>query len=151
MYFCDRTWRSFRTKFVRIGIEPRNQYASRLVKRACTFFGQLTSATPTCEMLRSSLSRIASRPSLLHCRPYVLSRFPDRKPVGTGRTKSPPSPQRTPQAPAPPEHADQYGSEGRPSAEESPLWEESRKIVGSDPEEGLMRLLLESNSLVVTR
>lgn len=117
----------------------------------CTFFGESTSATPTCEMLRSSLSRIASRPPLFHYRPYALSRFPDRKPVGSGRTKSPPSPQRTPQAHASPEHANQYGSEERPSAEESPLWEESQKIVGSDPEEGLMRLLLESNSLVVTR
>ena len=39
----------------------------------------------------------------------------------------------------------------RPEQEESPLWEASRRPPSSDPEEGLKRLLMDNDLLIVTR
>ena len=39
----------------------------------------------------------------------------------------------------------------RPEQEETPLWEASRRPPSSDPEEGLKRLLMDNDLLIVTR
>ena len=85
---------------------------------------------------------------LLASRAYALSRFPERntgssrqRPRITGRERSG-------------NRAFEYEKstyEERPSSEESPLWGESQRGPFSDPEEGLKRLLLYNEELVVTR
>lgn len=105
-----------------------------------------STSTAVCEMLRPSLSR---PPRLfVHHRSYALSRFPDCKPVGAGRRRTPSPLQEAPRNSAP---ENPYGLEDRPSAEESPLWSESQIRTGDNPEEGLRHLLFESDTLVVTR
>ena len=84
-------------------------------------------------------------------RNYALSRFPQRSP-GVGRrrqhvendnyrggtSRSGPAREEVP-------HEDQ------PSSETSSLWQESARSISSDPTEGLRRLLMTHESLVVTR
>ncbi len=45
----------------------------------------------------------------------------------------------------------QFTYEERPSAEESPLWEQSARPPASNPEDGLKRLLMQNDNLIVTR
>jgi hypothetical protein len=86
-------------------------------------------------------------------RTYALSRFPERR-NGFGRSSGRKSTQGTPSA----QDTDQqtsYGSqftyEKHFSADDSQLWESSQKIPSSDPEGGLKRLLLNNDTLVITR
>jgi hypothetical protein len=84
-------------------------------------------------------------------RAYALSRFPPRNP-GVGRKR---------QHVAKDSHLngtlhfrhtrEEVPHEEKPSSEESPLWQESARSVNSDPGEGLKRLLMSHESLVVTR
>ncbi|RPD80232.1 Scramblase-domain-containing protein [Lentinus tigrinus ALCF2SS1-7] len=84
----------------------------------------------------------ASRPphlpalgSVLTTRTYAFSRFEKSRP-GVGRERP---------------RSSQFTYEERPSAEESPLWEQSVRPPASNPEDGLRRLLMQHDSLVVTR
>ncbi|KDQ60670.1 hypothetical protein JAAARDRAFT_31650 [Jaapia argillacea MUCL 33604] len=97
-------------------------------------------------MLALSSARISARicrnPQFLS-RTYALSRFPDKTPGGT-RARNPPK-----RAAPRPEPVQEF--EAKPSSEESPLWEETMRPPSSDPEEGLRRLLMNNDSLVITR
>ncbi|TFY59469.1 hypothetical protein EVJ58_g5764 [Rhodofomes roseus] len=86
---------------------------------------------------------------LVSSRAYALSRFPER---GTGASRQRPrvTPLRASSSRDPNEfNGSSY--EDRPSSEESPLWDESQRGPFSDPEDGLKRLLLGHEELVVTR
>ncbi|KAI0319794.1 Scramblase-domain-containing protein [Amylostereum chailletii] len=108
-------------------------------------------------MLGSRLSRGLSSP-LPHnrivyphpfFRQYALSRFPNRHHVGSGRSRNPP-PQNPFRHSLDQNAREAYSTEDQPSSSTSPLWEPSeRRLLGSP--EGLKRLLLKNNSLVVTR
>jgi hypothetical protein len=90
-------------------------------------------------------------------RGYALSRFPDRR-TGFGRT---PSSGRKPTqgtVSSAQDSGETYGFgssrftyEERPSAHDSQLWNASQRTPSSDPEEGLKHLLLNNNTLVITR
>ncbi|GLB35083.1 putative phospholipid scramblase family protein [Lyophyllum shimeji] len=76
-------------------------------------------------------------------RGYALSRFPER-PAGAFRRRNPPPP-----PPRPPPEA--IPREESPSEEQSQLWHTSQRPPSSNPEDGLRRLLLENDTLVVER
>jgi hypothetical protein len=78
-------------------------------------------------------------------RNYALSRFPDRNP-GVGRKRQTPDYRQHP-----PARARDVPHEERPSAEGSPLWQESFRPPAGNPEHGLNKLLMSYDSLVVTR
>ncbi|KAH8106761.1 Scramblase-domain-containing protein [Cristinia sonorae] len=79
-------------------------------------------------------------------RTYALSRFEQRSP-GSGRVRPVVSSKLT----RPSTRAEATPSEDKPSIEESELWETSQRPPASDPEEGLRRLLMENDQLIVTR
>ncbi|KAA1474857.1 Scramblase-domain-containing protein [Dentipellis sp. KUC8613] len=87
---------------------------------------------------------------ILPVRSYALSRFPDRGPAG-GRVRKPPSPAVPRKTAADSEHSSPWEHEDVSSGSTSRLWQESgnRSIV--DTEDGLTKLLLENDTLVVTR
>lgn len=88
------------------------------------------------------------RVTVTQCRTYALSRFPDRKAPGAGRARI--SPIRM----LPRETASGTGNieyEEQPSHAESHLWETSGRSPTSNPEEGLKRLLLQNENLIITR
>lgn len=81
------------------------------------------------------------------------SRFPDKTP-GTGRARERPQKlhnQKTQEARPQTQAGFHPRFEEQPSAEQSPLWEASQRPPASNPREGLQKLLLENNLLVVTR
>lgn len=87
------------------------------------------------------------------CRTYAYSRFPENGP-GSSRTRD--RPQRIPQSLHREPSADSKSSsdfehEEKPSVNESDLWEASQRAPASDPVEGLTRLLMDNDVLVVTR
>ncbi|KAH9857035.1 Scramblase-domain-containing protein [Lenzites betulinus] len=126
--------------------------------------------------LRTSSRRIAHlarpprAPSVpLQCtRTYALSRFEKPRP-GVGRERPRVDPRRRAEAqpgptPEPPpqessfwpfQNASSSGGpfarEDKPSAEQSPLWDESMRTPASNPEEGLHKLLMENDKLIITR
>ncbi|KAI0818518.1 Scramblase-domain-containing protein [Irpex lacteus] len=90
-------------------------------------------------------------------RGYARSRYSEKNP-GVGRSRDRPerlSNSRPIRDDIPPQEQYTYGSafksEQQPSAEESPLWETSQRPPASNPEEGLRKILLENDVLVVTR
>lgn len=81
-------------------------------------------------------------------RGYALSRFPEpRRPGGSRQTRS--SLQRPSKSAE--QETDTFRVEQRPSTEESPLWQASQREPASDPAEGMRRLLMENDLLVITR
>ncbi|PCH38138.1 Scramblase-domain-containing protein [Wolfiporia cocos MD-104 SS10] len=87
------------------------------------------------------------------CRTYALSRFPEREPgLGRRRPRSAPI-DKQPRSRSDLENSDSssHEKEQRAPFEQSPLWEASQRAPLSDPEEGLKRLLLGHDELVVTR
>jgi len=99
--------------------------------------------------LLSNLPRTQSvlRP-LVPSRAYALSRFPER---GTGASRQRPRVTLRAELSRGPQGFDSPPQEDRPSTEESPLWDESQRGPFSDPENGLKRLLLGHDELVITR
>lgn len=86
-------------------------------------------------------------------RTYVLSRFPERR-NGFGRSSGRKSTQGTPSAQDTDQqtpYRSQFTYEKHFSADDSQLWQSSQKIPSSDPEGGLKRLLLNNDTLVITR
>lgn len=86
------------------------------------------------------------------CRNYALSRFENRRPGG-GRTRQRLAPRDTQNLRnrRDSEDLNDWKYEIQSSMEQSPLWEASQRPPTSNPEEGLRLLLLENNSLYVTR
>jgi hypothetical protein len=106
---------------------------------------------------RRSLSNPNPCLALLHHtqffqRGYALSRFPDRR-TGFGRT--PGSGRKPTQGTVPSESAQDETSrftyEEQSPAYDSQLWDTSQRTPSSNPEEGLKHLLLNNNTLVITR
>jgi hypothetical protein len=94
------------------------------------------------------------KPGVLATRYYALSRFPSRHP-GSGRARETPRSQ-TPGSSAYGRHNPipdelKFSRESDSSAENSPLWEASRREPAADPEESLKKLLMQSDVLVITR
>ena len=84
-------------------------------------------------------------------RTYALSRFPQRNPgVGRRRQHVENDNYRGSTSRFKPAH-EKVPQEDKPSSETSPLWQESARSFKSDPAEGLRRLLMTHDSLVVTR
>jgi len=84
-------------------------------------------------------------------RTYALSRFPQRRPgVGRRRQHVENENHRTRASGSRPTH-EEVPQEDQPSSETSPLWQESARSTKGDPAEGLRRLLMTHESLVVTR
>jgi hypothetical protein len=84
-------------------------------------------------------------------RSYALSRFPQRRPgVGRRRQHVENDNNRSSTSSFRPAH-EELPQEDKPSSETSPLWQESARSINSDPAEGLRRLLMTHESLVVTR
>lgn len=90
-------------------------------------------------------------------RGYALSRFPDRR-TGFGRTPNAgrkPTQGTASSAQGSDETYDSGSSrftyEERPSAQDSQLWDASQRMPSGNPEEGLKHLLLNNNTLVITR
>lgn len=91
--------------------------------------------------------RPALRP-LFANRTYALSRFPERN---TGSSRQRPRVTSKAGLKKGPLDNEDPSYEERPSSQESPLWAESQRGPFSDPKEGLKRLLLGNDELVVTR
>lgn len=84
-------------------------------------------------------------------RTYALSRFPQRSP-GVGRRRQHVENDNTRSGTSGFRPArEEVPQEDKPSLETSPLWQESARSINSDPAEGLRRLLMTHESLVVTR
>ncbi|KAF9648072.1 Scramblase-domain-containing protein [Thelephora ganbajun] len=84
-------------------------------------------------------------------RTYALSRFPQRSPgVGRRRQHVENDNYRNGTSGFRPTR-EEVPREDQPSSETSPLWQESARAANSDPAEGLRRLLMTHESLVVTR
>lgn len=90
-------------------------------------------------------------------RGYALSRFPDRR-TGFGRTPNAgrkPTQGTASSAQGSDETYDsgssRFGYEERPSAQDSQLWDASQRMPSGNPQEGLKHLLLNNNTLVITR
>lgn len=84
-------------------------------------------------------------------RTYALSRFPQRTP-GVGRRRQHvenDNSRRDTSGPRPTRR--EVPHEDQSSSETSPLWQESARSTNSNPAEGLRRLLMTRESLVVTR
>ena len=105
------------------------------------------------QLLRSGLltCTVPRTPSgALYVRGYAHSRFERSRPgVGRERPKVTPSQRPTSE----PQHSEesQMSYESQPSVADSSLWEQSALPIARDPEEGLKRLLMSNDRLVVTR
>ncbi|KAI0709418.1 Scramblase-domain-containing protein [Earliella scabrosa] len=93
--------------------------------------------------------------SLSLARTYAYSRFEQRTP-GVSRERPKVSPRQQPDTRSrggedPQGFSFSFSYEYRSSAEQSPLWEQSGRPPASNPEEGLRRLLMDNDRLVVTR
>lgn len=92
--------------------------------------------------------------TFIHWRNYALSRFPERR-TGFGRSAGPG--RKTTQGASTPTQSEdigqqsQFTNEKHFSADDSQLWNLSQRMPSSDPEEGLKRLLLNNDTLVITR
>ena len=107
-----------------------------------------TLARTTSLLLNLPRYRPALRPLLASRRTYALSRFPERN-TGSSRQRPRITARERPEIRPFKDEDPTY--EERPSSEASPLWDESQRGPFSDPEEGLKRLLLYNDELVVTR
>ncbi len=88
------------------------------------------------------------------CRNYALSRFDERRPGGgRERPKLAPRDAQNRRSRGEAEKPNDWQSEQQFLGEQSPLdlWEASQRPPASNPEEGLKRLLLENNQLLITR
>ena len=93
--------------------------------------------------------------SLSLTRTYAYSRFEKPTP-GVSRERPKVSPRQQPDTRSrggedPQGFSFSFSYEYRSSAEQSPLWEQSGRPPASNPEEGLRRLLMDNDRLVVTR
>ncbi|OAX38902.1 Scramblase-domain-containing protein [Rhizopogon vinicolor AM-OR11-026] len=84
-------------------------------------------------------------------RSYALSRFPERR-IGFGRSSGTKTTQGTPPQDAGEQtHGSQSTYEKHFSVDDSQLWNSSQRMPSGDPEQGLKRLLLDNDTLVITR
>ncbi|KAJ8592820.1 Scramblase-domain-containing protein [Rhizopogon salebrosus TDB-379] len=91
------------------------------------------------------------QPAQCFRRSYALSRFPERR-TGFGRSSGRKTTKGTSAQDAGQEtYGSQFTYEKHFSADDSQLWDSSQRMPSSDPEEGLKRLLLNNDTLVVTR
>ncbi|KAI0780774.1 Scramblase-domain-containing protein [Trametes elegans] len=125
-----------------------------------------TSSRHLSQLVARPASRLPAAP-LQFTRTYAFSRFEKPRPgVGRERPKLDPlnarkqvkSSSDPASEPPPPEFGFWNASSGgtfareeQPSAAQSPLWEETVRTPASNPEEGMHRLLMENNRLIVTR
>jgi len=99
---------------------------------------------------RQSLGLFAPAPYATR-RTYALSRFSQRSP-GVGRRRQHIENDNYRKGTSGSRAArEEVPHEDQPSSETSPLWQESVRSINSDPAEGLRRLLMTHESLVVTR
>ncbi len=121
------------------------------------------STTPRYLSLAAQSARIPCLPrtpalcGVLAARTYAHSRFEKPRPgVGRERPKVYPRQSRTELDPRPEEQGQSWSwtrnssYESQPSAEQSPLWEQSVRTPSRNPEEGLQRLL-QNDKLIITR
>lgn len=100
---------------------------------------------------RSSCNGLLLRRPVGSARTYALSRFEKTRPgVGRERPKIVPKTVHNPQKDDT-QASQSYQYEDKPSVSQSSLWEESVRPPSSNPEEGLRKLLMENDKLVVTR
>ncbi|KAF5358084.1 hypothetical protein D9756_001684 [Leucocoprinus leucothites] len=93
--------------------------------------------TPTHEVLRQA------------CRTFALSRFPTRRTIGAGRSRETLKPfRRTTRGQS---QDDSQPMEVTPSAEESRIWHTSQRPPTSNTEEGLQKLLMQNDTLIIER
>jgi hypothetical protein len=91
------------------------------------------------------------QPAQCFRRSYALSRFPERR-TGFGRSSGRKTTKGTSAQDAGQEtYGSQFTYEKHFSADDSQLWDSSQRMPSSDPEEGLKRLLLNNDTLDVTR
>ncbi|KIP08158.1 hypothetical protein PHLGIDRAFT_104733 [Phlebiopsis gigantea 11061_1 CR5-6] len=108
--------------------------ASRLAARTC---------------VQHNFKRASAAALLPSFRTYAHSRFTEKAP-GSSRIRD--RPQRIPIDKAPKsDPVNDVKHEESPSADESDLWQASMRAPASDPEEGLTRLLMDNDELIVTR
>lgn len=107
----------------------------------------ITLARTTSFLLNVPRSRPALRP-IFASRTYALSRFPERN-TGSSRQRRRVTARERSSKESSENETTSY--EERPSSAESLLWVESQRGPFSDPEDGLKRLLLGNDELVVTR
>ena len=84
-------------------------------------------------------------------RTYALSRFPQRSPGVSRRRQHVENDNNLGRTSRFRPAREEVPQEDKPSSETSPLWQESARSINSDPAEGLRRLLMTHDSLVVTR
>ncbi|KAI0807425.1 Scramblase-domain-containing protein [Fomes fomentarius] len=112
--------------------------------------------TTRCASLIARSTRASCSPSLLalgslsSARTYALSRFEKPRP-GVGRERPKLTPRQRSEDNTRNTDGSQFSYEDHPSAGKSPLWEQTARLPASNPEEGLKRLLMENDRLVVTR
>jgi len=80
---------------------------------------------------------------------YTLSRFPRKRPVGPGRSRKILKPKISPSKKDPSQ--DGYQDTDIPSAKELPVWYTSQHPSVSNAEEGLQRLLMQNETLIIER
>ncbi|KAI0328535.1 Scramblase-domain-containing protein [Cubamyces sp. BRFM 1775] len=131
----------------------------------------LRTSTRTLSRFAQSASRSTQTTPLLCTRTYAFSRFEKPRPgVGRERPKLDranvkervePTPDPSTEPAQPPfgfwpfqnvsSNSGPLPREEQPSASQSPLWEESMRTPASNPEEGMHKLLMENDRLIVTR
>lgn len=80
---------------------------------------------------------------------YTLSRFPRKRPVGPGRSRDIPMP--TSSSKKDPPQDGYQDIQDAPSTEELPMWYTSQHSSISNAEEGLQRLLMQNETLIIER
>lgn len=80
---------------------------------------------------------------------YALSRFPTKRAAGPGRSRENMNPKNSSSSQQPIQG--KIPLENIPSDSESRLWHTSQRPPASNPEEGLRRLLMENETLIVER
>lgn len=99
-----------------------------------------------------SLQRYSSRPLTTRYQPwrsYALSRFSNRRATGAGRSRetvksaNPPLTRQRPDNPQP--------LEDTPSDDESRMWHTAQRPPTSNSQEGLQRLLMQNDTLIIER
>ena len=124
----------------------------------CLMLARQLQTSYTNTLLHRSVLASSRATTLGFKRNYARSRYPERNP-GVGRSRD--NPERLLNNRRTQDDTQQQQEEGafwspfrqeqQPSVEDSPLWESSQRPPSSNPQEGLQKLLLENNTLVVTR
>lgn len=129
------------TVFRGFAARPVNMLGLRTTTRYASLIARSTRASCSPPLLAPG--------SLSSARTYALSRFEKSRP-GVGRER-PKLTHRQRSEDNPRTDGSRFSHEDRPSAEKSPLWEQTARSPANNPEEGLQRLLMENDRLVVTR